>query len=206
MRMYVTVKTENSAILTGVDVLELKLSNGAIVTLDWDSTFGSEKPWGAELEMRGVSYRNADGEDEYEYANGKLAMFEGAELSAVEIHSATEDSCAKDAFVITGICFEDEGNTYSLPEDVIAAFYAVDDGDKTSLLTAETGRLTFRDRLVSGLCNMDALEDEVEKWHNAPEDNTLLRTHLGFSEAEYNLLLRDSNALEQQLMSARTGS
>ena len=67
----------------------------------------------------------------------------------------------------------------------------------------EDRRMNFKARFLAGLCDMDAFEDEVEKWHNAPEDNTPLHTYLGLSEEEYASLLRDSDAFEQQLLSLR---
>lgn len=64
----------------------------------------------------------------------------------------------------------------------------------------EDRRMNFKARFLAGLCGMDAFEDEVEKWHNAPEDNVPLHTHLGLSEEEYAHLLRDSNSFERQLL------
>ena len=64
----------------------------------------------------------------------------------------------------------------------------------------EDRRMNFKARFLAGLCGMDAFEDEVERWHNAPEDNTPLHTHLGLGEDEYALLLRDSDSFEQQLL------
>lgn len=61
--------------------------------------------------------------------------------------------------------------------------------------------MNFKARFLAGLCGMDAFEDEMEKWHNAPEGNTPLHTHLGLSEEEYAHLLRDSVSFEQQLLS-----
>ena len=64
----------------------------------------------------------------------------------------------------------------------------------------EDRRMNFKARFLAGLCGMDAFEDEVEKWHNAPEDNTPLHKYLGLSEDEYALMLRDSASFEQQLL------
>lgn len=67
----------------------------------------------------------------------------------------------------------------------------------------EDRRMNFKQRFLAGLCDMDTLEDEVEKWHAALEDGVSLAAHLGLDAQEYALMVEDSAAFEQQLLSLR---
>lgn len=59
----------------------------------------------------------------------------------------------------------------------------------------------FRERFLEGLCEMEALENEVEKWHTAPEDGVSLAAFLGLGSDEYALMVQDRTALERHLRS-----
>lgn len=65
----------------------------------------------------------------------------------------------------------------------------------------EDRRKNFRERFLEGLCGMEALDNEVEKWHTASEDGVSLAEYLGLEGAEYALMVQDLNALERQLIS-----
>ena len=65
----------------------------------------------------------------------------------------------------------------------------------------EDRRKNFRERFLEGLCGMDALNNEVERWHTAPEDGVFLAAFLGLDSEEYALMAQDRAALEQRLRS-----
>lgn len=65
----------------------------------------------------------------------------------------------------------------------------------------EDRRKNFRERFLAGLCGMDALEDEVKKWHTVPEDEVSLAAFLGLSNEEYSLMVQNPPALENHLRS-----
>jgi hypothetical protein len=132
MKLYVSAKTNDPTVV--IDVLEVKLKDGRTLALDWDESNWSREVGELECQLRGIGYRGDNDDDDSIYANGQLAMFEGAELAYVQIYSDICDQCKKGkdtcaecknrAFVITEVCFDDDGKTYSIPAEVIAAFYA----------------------------------------------------------------------------------
>lgn len=65
----------------------------------------------------------------------------------------------------------------------------------------EDRRKNFRERFLLGLCGIDTLEDEVEKWHTAPENGVSLEAFLGLSSEEYALMVEDNTSLERYLLS-----
>lgn len=65
----------------------------------------------------------------------------------------------------------------------------------------EDRRKNFRERFLLGLCGIDALDDDVEKWHSAPENGVSLAAFLGLSSEEYALMVQDNTALERHLLS-----
>ena len=65
----------------------------------------------------------------------------------------------------------------------------------------EDRRKNFRKRFLEGLCGMDALDNEVEKWHTSHEDGVSLAAFLGLGSEEYALMVQDRTALEQHLRS-----
>lgn len=50
----------------------------------------------------------------------------------------------------------------------------------------------FKTRFLYGLCEYDAIDDEVAKWHDQEETELSLREYLGFTEEEYTFFLKAS--------------
>lgn len=67
----------------------------------------------------------------------------------------------------------------------------------------EERRMNFKQRFLAGVCGIEALDDEVEQWHTAREDGISLAAYLGLSEEEYALMVQDSVAFGQHLLSLR---
>lgn len=74
---------------------------------------------------------------------------------------------------------------------------------KKELQKKEARRMNFKQRFLAGLCEIDTLDDEVEKWHAASKDGVSLAAFLGLDHEEYVLMVEDSAAFEQQLLSLR---
>lgn len=63
--------------------------------------------------------------------------------------------------------------------------------------------MNFRQRLMYGLCEFDAIDDEIEEWSESTEHDCELHEYLGLSEEEYASFLRDSSEFEHRLLSQR---
>ena len=46
-------------------------------------------------------------------------------------------------------------------------------------------RMNFKKRFIYGLCDFDALEDEISAWHESTEHDGTLEEHLGFTAEEF---------------------
>ena len=62
--------------------------------------------------------------------------------------------------------------------------------------------MNFKQRYIYGLCDFDAIDDEIEAWHESAEHSGTLEEHLGFTAEEYaDFLQGDTQAFEQYLHS-----
>ena len=67
----------------------------------------------------------------------------------------------------------------------------------------EDRKKNFRQRFIYGLCRFDAIDDDVESWHENTECECELHEYLGLTCEEYSLLLSDPAELERRLLSKR---
>ena len=52
------------------------------------------------------------------------------------------------------------------------------------------GQMNFKTRFLYGLCDFDAIDDEIAAWHEAPEQTETLEERLGFTNEEQSLLIK----------------
>ena len=69
----------------------------------------------------------------------------------------------------------------------------------------EDKRMSFKQQYLCGYCGIDHIDDCVEEWHTAPENGVSLAQHLGLTEQEYGVFLRNTpaDAFEKLLDSQR---
>lgn len=68
----------------------------------------------------------------------------------------------------------------------------------------EDSIMNFRKRFIYGLCNFDAIDDEVEAWHQVKEYECKLHEYLGLSDDEFTLGVQTGyKELEKMLLSQR---
>ena len=68
----------------------------------------------------------------------------------------------------------------------------------------EDRMMNFRKRFIYGLCSFDAIDDEVETWHESKEYECKLHEFLGLTDEEYALGIQTGyTALEELLLSQR---
>ena len=67
------------------------------------------------------------------------------------------------------------------------------------------GQITnFKTRFLYGLCDFDAIDDEVAVWHESEDNGVPLREHLGLTEEEYALSVEQGyDALKENLLIQR---
>lgn len=65
--------------------------------------------------------------------------------------------------------------------------------------------LNFKEQYLLGLCDMRHIENKTEEWHKLPEKTGSLQKHLGLSEAEYMVYLRDGTEQLKKLLDAQKG-
>lgn len=66
----------------------------------------------------------------------------------------------------------------------------------------EDCRMNFKQRFIYGLCGFDAIDDEIEAWHESAEHSETLEEHLGFTAEEYAFFLKgDEESFLQYLLS-----
>lgn len=63
--------------------------------------------------------------------------------------------------------------------------------------------MNFRQRFLYGLCNFEAIDDDVAAWHESTECECELHEYLGLSWEEYALLIPRPAALKERLLSQR---
>ena len=54
-----------------------------------------------------------------------------------------------------------------------------------------------------GLCDFDAIDDDIAQWHESTECACELHEYLGLTEEEYSLFVRSSDEFEGRLLSQR---
>ncbi len=55
----------------------------------------------------------------------------------------------------------------------------------------EEKRMNFKQKFLYGLCGFDAIDDEIETWHESTEHTGTLEEHLGFTPEEYASFLQE---------------
>lgn len=64
--------------------------------------------------------------------------------------------------------------------------------------------MNFKTRFLYGLCDFDAIDEEVASWHESPEQSETLEGRLGFSTEEYTMMLHGKEEqLRQRLLAQR---
>ena len=67
-----------------------------------------------------------------------------------------------------------------------------------------TERMNFKTRFLYGLCDFDAIDEEVAAWHEAPEQTETLEERLGFTSEEQSLLMKgEEETLLKMLLAQR---
>ena len=74
---------------------------------------------------------------------------------------------------------------------------------KRNAHTKEDSRKNFRQRFMYGLCDFDAIDDDIAQWHESTECACELHEYLGLTEEEYSLFVRSSDEFEGRLLSQR---
>ena len=65
-------------------------------------------------------------------------------------------------------------------------------------------RMNFKTRFLYGLCDFDAIDEEVAAWHEAPEQTETLEERLGFTNEEQSLLMKgEEETLFKMLLTQR---
>ena len=68
----------------------------------------------------------------------------------------------------------------------------------------EEYRMNFKQRYIYGLCDFDAIDDEIEAWHEDAERSETLEERLGFTSEEYaSFLQEDEDSFARYLLSLR---
>lgn len=71
---------------------------------------------------------------------------------------------------------------------------------RNKLLKKEDKRMNFKERYLSGLCEFDSIENDVESWHKGEENGVGLVEYLGMTEQEYGAWLRDGDEAVKKLL------
>ncbi len=74
---------------------------------------------------------------------------------------------------------------------------------KRNVAVKEDSRMNFRQRFMYGLCDFDAIDDEIEDWHESTECECELHEYLGLTDEEYSCFIRNSDEFESRLLSQR---
>lgn len=74
---------------------------------------------------------------------------------------------------------------------------------KRNATVKEDDRMNFRQRFMYGLCDFDAIDDDIEDWHESTECDCELHEYLGLSDDEYSCFVRNSDEFESRLLSQR---
>lgn len=74
---------------------------------------------------------------------------------------------------------------------------------KRNAAVKEDSRMNFRQRFMYGLCDFDAIDEDIAEWHESTECECELYEYLGLTEEEYSLFIRNADELENRLLSQR---
>lgn len=74
---------------------------------------------------------------------------------------------------------------------------------KRNVAVKEDSRMNFRQRFMYGLCDFDAIDDEIEDWHESTECECKLHEYLGLIDEEYSCFIKNSDEFESRLLSQR---
>lgn len=67
----------------------------------------------------------------------------------------------------------------------------------------EDSRKNFRQRFMYGLCNFDAIDDDIADWHESTECECELHEYLGLTWEDYSLFVANPTEFESRLQSQR---
>lgn len=98
MILYLDAKTSDNKLY--IDFIEVKLTTGETVSLNWDESWISRSQSGFSAKYKGVYF----GE---EYANGKIDELKDMEIVHVELYSHSEEEYPEDDFSILSMTFQD---------------------------------------------------------------------------------------------------
>lgn len=74
---------------------------------------------------------------------------------------------------------------------------------KRNATVKEDSRMNFRQRFMYGLCDIDAIDDDIADWHESTECECELHEHLGLTWEDYSLFVENSAEFERRLLSQR---
>lgn len=74
---------------------------------------------------------------------------------------------------------------------------------KRNATVKEDSRKNFRQRFMCGLCDFDAIDDDIADWHESTECECELHEYLGLTDEEYSLFVMNSTEFERRLLSQR---
>ena len=74
---------------------------------------------------------------------------------------------------------------------------------KRNAAVKEDSRMNFRQRFMYGLCDFDAIDDDIADWHESTENECELHEYLGLTDEEYSLFVMNSAEYERRLLSQR---
>ena len=74
---------------------------------------------------------------------------------------------------------------------------------KRNAAVKEDSRMNFRQRFMYGLCDFDAIDDDIADWHESTENDCELHEYLGLTDEEYSLFVMNSAEYERRLLSQR---
>ena len=74
---------------------------------------------------------------------------------------------------------------------------------KRNAAVKEDSRKNFRQRFMYGLCNFDAIDDDIADWHESTECECELHEYLGLTWEDYSLFVANPTEFESRLLSQR---
>lgn len=74
---------------------------------------------------------------------------------------------------------------------------------KRNAAVKEDSRKNFRQRYMYGLCNFDAIDDDIADWHESTECECELHEYLGLTWEDYSLFVANPTEFESRLQSQR---
>lgn len=74
---------------------------------------------------------------------------------------------------------------------------------KRNAAVKEDSRKNFRQRFMYGLCNFDAIDDDIADWHESTECECELHEYLGLTWEDYSLFVANPTEFESRLQSQR---